>query len=93
MLDGVARIYAREATKVTTNVQALADGLAKLSQPRAAGRSSGPELDPIAERLAKAIDRVHGGIGQAPKFPNCTILSLIWRGYRRPACRICATPW
>jgi uncharacterized protein len=83
VLEGVARIFAKEPNKVGTNVEALASGLAKLSQPRAAGPVERAELDPIAERFAKAIDRIHGGIGQAPKFPNCTILSLIWRGYRR----------
>ena len=83
VLEGVARIFANEPAKVGTNVEALASGLAKLSQPRAAGPVDRAELDPIAERFAKAIDRKYGGIGEAPKFPNCTILSLIWRGYRR----------
>jgi uncharacterized protein len=83
VLQGVARIHAKEADKVATNVQALAGGLAKLSQPRAAGPVELAELDPIAERFANAIDRTHGGIGQAPKFPNCSILTLLWRGYRR----------
>jgi uncharacterized protein YyaL (SSP411 family) len=83
VLQGVARIFAGEPSKVGTNVEALASGLAKLSQPRAAGPVDRAELDPIAARFAQAVDREHGGIGQAPKFPNCTILSLIWRGYRR----------
>jgi uncharacterized protein YyaL (SSP411 family) len=83
ILTGVARIYAAESDKVATNIKALADGLAKLSQPRAAGPIALAELDPIAERFSRAIDRIHGGIGQAPKFPNCSILSLLWRGYRR----------
>jgi uncharacterized protein len=83
VLQGVARIYATDAAKIATNTQALATGLRKLSQPRAAGPVELSELDPIAERLAQAIDRRHGGIGQAPKFPNCSILTLLWRGYRR----------
>jgi uncharacterized protein len=83
VLQGIARIYATEKDKVTTNIQALADGLAKLSQPRAAGPVALADLDPIVERFAQAIDRRYGGIGQAPKFPNCSILALIWRGYRR----------
>ena len=83
VLQGVARIYAAEPDKVTTNVQALASGLAKLSQPRAAGPVTLDDLDPIARRFAGAIDRQFGGIGEAPKFPNCSILTLIWRGWRR----------
>jgi uncharacterized protein YyaL (SSP411 family) len=83
VLQGVARIYATDADKIATNTQALAGGLRKLSQPRAAGPVALSELDPIAERFAQAIDRRHGGIGQAPKFPNCSILTLLWRGSRR----------
>ena len=83
VLQGVARIYAAETDKVATNVQALAGGLAKLSQPRASGPVDLAELDPIAERFAQAIDRTYGGIGQAPKFPNCSILTLLWRGHHR----------
>jgi hypothetical protein len=83
VLAGVARVYGDEDDKVAANVKALADGLAKLSQPQAAGPIALAELDPIAERFARSIDRVHGGIGQAPKFPNCTILTLLWRAYRR----------
>jgi uncharacterized protein YyaL (SSP411 family) len=83
VLQGIARIYATEKDKVTTNIQVLADGLAKLSQPLAAGPVELADLDPIVERFARAIDRRYGGIGQAPKFPNCSILTLMWRGYRR----------
>ncbi|MGB8840673.1 MAG: thioredoxin domain-containing protein [Aliidongia sp.] len=83
VLQGIARIYAAEKDKVATNIRALTDGLAKLSQPRAAGPVALSDLDPIIERFAQAIDRRYGGIGQAPKFPNCSILTLIWRGGQR----------
>jgi uncharacterized protein YyaL (SSP411 family) len=83
VLHGVARVYATEAEKIAANTQALAAGLRQLSQPHAAGPVTLGELDPIAERFAQAIDRRCGGIGQAPKFPNCSILTLLWRGYRR----------
>jgi|HubBroStandDraft_1064217.scaffolds.fasta_scaffold00026_63 uncharacterized protein YyaL (SSP411 family) len=83
VLQGIARIYAEEGAKIAGNIEALGSGLAKLSQPRAGGPVELAALDPIAERFAQAIDQAHGGIGGAPKFPNCSILGLLWRGFGR----------
>jgi uncharacterized protein YyaL (SSP411 family) len=83
ILQGVAQTFHRQKDKIATNVEALGRGLAQLSQPRAAGPVELAALDPIAQRLLGAIDKIHGGIGGAPKFPNCSVLELLWRGYRR----------
>jgi uncharacterized protein len=83
VLQGIARIHQSEPTKVTGNVAALAEGLAKLSQPQPAGSVTTADLNPLVERFARAIDRRYGGIGQAPKFPHCSILALIWRRAQR----------
>ena len=37
------------------------------------------ELDKIAERFLGIFDPTNGGIGGAPKFPQCSILELMWR--------------
>ncbi len=51
--------------------------------PRRA-RSVGPEmLDRIALRLLQEVDLVHGGIGEAPKFPQMPIFELFWRAWKR----------
>jgi uncharacterized protein YyaL (SSP411 family) len=83
VLQGIARIHELEPTKVTGNVAALAQGLAKLSQPQPAGSVTSTDLDPLVERFVRAIDHRYGGIGQAPKFPHCSILALIWRRAQR----------
>ena len=41
------------------------------------------QLDPIAERLLREVDQLHGGIGTAPKFPQTSILELLWRAWKR----------
>src|SRR6267154_5288077 len=41
------------------------------------------QLDRIAERLLREIDQLHGGIGTAPKFPQCGILELLWQAWKR----------
>ncbi|HVH81239.1 MAG TPA: DUF255 domain-containing protein, partial [Stellaceae bacterium] len=83
VLQGVAQTYRQEPDKVTKNVMILRDALAKLGQP-AAGDGVDPTLfDRIAERLLREIDPLNGGIGTAPKFPQCGIFELLWRAWRR----------
>ncbi|HVJ53650.1 MAG TPA: thioredoxin domain-containing protein [Aliidongia sp.] len=83
VLRGIAQAYREQKDKISTNVEAIGQGLTHLSQPKSAGPVPLSELDPIAERFLANIDPRHGGIGGAPKFPNCSILELLWRGYRR----------
>jgi uncharacterized protein YyaL (SSP411 family) len=83
VLQGIAQAYHQQKDKIATNVETIGRGLAHLAQPKSAGPIELGELDPIAQRLLKAMDPEHGGIGGAPKFPNCSILELLWRGYRR----------
>src|SRR6202012_3955709 len=91
VLRGVAAHFAREPEKIANNVRALASVLAQSSRAKSAeGDISSELLDQIAERLAQAVDPVHGGFGQAPKFPNPSNLELLWRGWKRsklPLCR------
>ena len=46
-------------------------------------RKSPALLDRIAERLLREIDPLNGGIGTAPKFPQCGIFELLWRAWKR----------
>ena len=83
VLQGVAQTYRSEPEKVTKNVTILRDALGKLGQP-AAGEGIDPALyDRIAERLLREVDPLNGGIGTAPKFPQCGIFELLWRGWKR----------
>ncbi|GGF32557.1 thioredoxin domain-containing protein [Aliidongia dinghuensis] len=90
VLRGVAAHYRREPDKIARNVTALANGLAQSSTARSAEDAITPALlDQIAERLAQAVDPVHGGFGQAPKFPNPSNLELLWRGWTRARLDLC----
>jgi uncharacterized protein len=83
VLQGVAATYRSEPDKVTKNVTILRDALGKLGQPEA-GEAIDPALyDRIAERLLREVDPLNGGIGTAPKFPQCGIFELLWRGWKR----------
>ncbi|HLZ65768.1 MAG TPA: thioredoxin domain-containing protein [Aliidongia sp.] len=90
ILRGVANHYQQSPDKVARNVSALANGLAEQAAARAAEGAIAPDLlNQIAERLAKNIDPIHGGFGQAPKFPNPSNLELLWRGWKRAGLELC----
>ncbi len=83
VLRTVARVHAEEPEKINNNVVALKEALGKMSTPQAGGGVRPELLDQIAERLLREIDRVHGGFGQAPKFPSTYIFELLWRAWLR----------
>ncbi|MCB9959222.1 MAG: thioredoxin domain-containing protein [Rhodospirillaceae bacterium] len=83
VLKAIADTYAGEPDRVAHNVNALAGGLATLSQNQTGGPFELKVLDDIALRFAREFDLTHGGIAGAPKFPQCPILALLWRAWRR----------
>jgi uncharacterized protein YyaL (SSP411 family) len=83
VLQGVAQTYRGEPDKVGKNVSILREALAKLGQPQPGEGIDSALYDRIAERLLREVDPLNGGIGTAPKFPQCGIFELLWRGWRR----------
>jgi uncharacterized protein YyaL (SSP411 family) len=83
VLAAIVEAYRNKREDVTTNVAALSEGLKRLEQPQS-GEGVPPELfGKIAERLLREVDPLNGGIGTAPKFPQCGIFELLWRGWKR----------
>jgi uncharacterized protein YyaL (SSP411 family) len=86
ILAGLAGTWTNEPHKVEQNRAALVAAVSRLSAPPEAAEGEElaaltPEhLDRMAKLLASRIDMQHGGIGDAPKFPNTGILTLLWRG-------------
>ncbi|WP_119460545.1 thioredoxin domain-containing protein [Rhodospirillaceae bacterium SYSU D60014] len=83
VLKGIADIYQSEPEKVTQNVTALRDALQTLARPQGAAGISLDVTTQIAERFLQEVDMRHGGIGGAPKFPQSSILELLWRAWKR----------
>ncbi|MDJ0950046.1 MAG: thioredoxin domain-containing protein [Alphaproteobacteria bacterium] len=83
ILQRVAEIYAREPDKIQQNAKALIAGLAGISEARSGDGISLNATTQIAGRLVQEVDRVYGGIGGAPKFPQPSILELFWRAWLR----------
>ncbi len=83
VLKGIAGVYAQERGKVLSNVEGLRASLRKLASPEG-GKGFPDDLGSrVAEALLRAVDPVHGGIGEAPKFPQAPLLDLLWRGWKR----------
>jgi hypothetical protein len=83
VLRALSNAYRQEREKVAGNVKALRDALQRLGAPQAGGGISIAITDQVADRLVREVDRAHGGIGHAPKFPQPGIFELLWRAWRR----------
>ena len=83
VLRSVARVFHSEPDKVRQNANALRQALTSQGTPASAQNYSRAFLDDFAGRAAGIIDQTHGGIRGAPKFPNPSILELLWRASLR----------
>jgi len=83
VLEAMSDAYKQDRDKVAKNVVALREALQRLGRPQRGDAIEPEQLDPIAERLLREVDQIHGGIGTAPKFPQTGILELFWRAWKR----------
>jgi hypothetical protein len=84
VLEAIASVYRDEPDKVTKNVGAIQEALESMARPQAASGQLDPRmLDEIASRIAQAMDRENGGLGGPPKFPQASLLKLLWRAWKR----------
>src|SRR5512144_2776029 len=70
VLEKIAAVYRDEPQRVAQNVTALRDALGTLASPQQGGAIPLDVNIQAAERLLPEVDPVHGGIGEAPKFPQ-----------------------
>jgi uncharacterized protein YyaL (SSP411 family) len=83
VLEKIAAVYRDEPQRVVQNVTALRDALGNLASPQQGGAIPLDVNIQAAERLLPEIDPVHGGIGEAPKFPQTPVLELMWRAWKQ----------
>ena len=83
VLAAVASFYREKPDKAAESAAGLTGALGALGRSSPGGTIPIRVNDQAASRLAKEFDKVHGGIGGAPKFPNPSVLQLLWRAWRR----------
>ncbi len=84
VLREIARLFRDEPQRIEHNRAALMAALEARSRPTGQVAVGAAELDSAAVAIARAFDQTNGGLGQAPKFPQCSMLELLWRaGTRR----------
>jgi uncharacterized protein YyaL (SSP411 family) len=82
MLEAVAETYRAKGEAVAQNTNALLAVLRQRRRGDPVALDAGV-LDTAAERLFTVMDPRHGGLQGAPKFPNSSVLELLWRASRR----------
>lgn len=83
VMRSIANIYAVEPDKVTKNAAAVRSHLDRTLAD--IGTPSDPPTDLVSQQangILSIVDRNNGGIGQAPKFPNASMLETLWRHWR-----------
>ncbi len=83
VLHAIAEVYEKDHERVAKNVTAIQDALKRLGESPPAAEITTQATDGIADRLLAEVDPAAGGIGQAPKFPQCAAMKLLWRAWKR----------
>jgi len=79
VLREIARVFREEPEAIRHNAKHLKQALEPVSL---AGDLAGLDEEKAfdaALRLLAVFDPTHGGLGHAPKFPQCSVLELLWR--------------
>ena len=82
VLESVHKTFSEHPDRVDANRGALLDHL-RAPPDTSATPADGSTLDEAAELVAGLFDRENGGLGGAPKFPQPTLLELLWRSADR----------
>jgi uncharacterized protein YyaL (SSP411 family) len=75
----IADVYRTEPDNIRKNTEALLAALKEAPGDNAPNSPRPPTKD-VVSAIARAVDREHGGLSGAPKFPQWSIFWLLWRG-------------
>ena len=83
VLTLIEQTWRTDRDKVNKNRTALVDALQGLAKSKPGEAVTEQQTENMARTLLREVDGRHGGIGGAPKFPQCSMLELLWRSYLR----------
>jgi uncharacterized protein YyaL (SSP411 family) len=79
VLREIARLFREEHSRIDQNRRVLMARLAERARPPDKVIVGADELDALAGRVLDMMDAENGGLRGAPKFPQTSILELLWR--------------
>ncbi|MBL9030822.1 MAG: thioredoxin domain-containing protein [Phycisphaerae bacterium] len=78
VLEGMSRAWREQRAEVLAQAEAVAESVRRhLSERRAPAAVGVQDVGEAAQTLLRTLDRVHGGFGGAPKFPQPVFLDLL----------------
>ena len=80
VLQEVERVFRTDPDRIEHNASALVAALQQRDTPERAVQVTDDLLEDTCRRVVTVMDPVHGGLKGAPKFPQWSILWLLWRG-------------
>jgi uncharacterized protein YyaL (SSP411 family) len=84
ILAGVANAYREKPQDVDKSVEQILTALQRMSTSTEVRQPFSPDMiGRSVEQLSRAYDSDHGGLGNAPKFPNAGVYELFLRHYYR----------
>jgi uncharacterized protein YyaL (SSP411 family) len=84
LMREIARLFHDEPERINHARTSLMTALSAKSASAGPVSVGAAELDSAAIAIGRAFDHTNGGLGRAPKFPQCAMLEMIWRtGARR----------
>ena len=79
----IAQVFQNEPEKVQANAERIMMDLAQRSGAGDGRTLSDLAVKDLTTKLARAVDREHGGLSGAPKFPQWNVFWLLWRAAMR----------
>ena len=79
----IAQIYQEEPERIQGNVDGLMAALQERAPSRPGLTATEAMIQDLVTRITNAVDKEHGGLRGAPKFPQWNVLWLLWRGAMR----------
>ncbi len=83
IMKEIARLFRDEPDRINHNRIGLLAALTAKAAPAGQVTVGVTELDAAAAAIGQAFDHTNGGLGRAPKFPQCAMLEMLWRAGRR----------
>ena len=81
ILQQVAQIWLHEPGKIENSRAQIMSHLSRVLNPSGHGSLSAETISSAVTQFTQQADTQHGGMGEAPKFPNTTTLSCLWRDH------------